>query len=137
MIKVISIVFVFVYIVSGRDICYLEADLGCFTDSKPFGGIPERPVAFLPENPEKISTRFTLYNRKNNEGTVIDTKRISENFDPNLKTKFIIHGFMHHDNKEWVQDMKSTILQYDNVNVITVDWSKGNGLDHLNLCVSF
>jgi hypothetical protein len=127
MIRVISILLVLIQIAFCRDVCYLEANLGCFTDSKPFGGTPERPVAFLPEDPEKISTRFTLSNRKNNIGTVINATVLSSAFDQTLKTKLIIHGFLHHDNKEWVQNMKSTILQYDNVNVITVDWSKGNG----------
>jgi len=68
----------FIYIayfgcVYSRQICY--DGYGCFVDTKPFGGTAQRPLAFLPESPEKIGTTFSLYNRNNiNSGESISGK---------------------------------------------------------------
>ena len=109
-----------------RDICFQHDDLGCFTDSKPFGGTLQRPLAFLPEMPEKIGTTFTLFNRDSKFGRTISLENV-ELVNENLKTKFIIHGFIDNHNKKWVQEMRAALLLAEDVNVITVDWSKGNG----------
>lgn len=107
-----------------REVCY--GDLGCFTNSFPFSGVLARPVAFLPDKPEKISTKFTLYNKKTSEnGEVVTASNFGNNYDPTLGTKFIIHGFVQHAFVSWVLEMKDAILSVDNVNVISVDWSKG------------
>ncbi|KFM61335.1 Pancreatic lipase-related protein 1, partial [Stegodyphus mimosarum] len=48
-------------------------------------------------------------------------------FDPNLPTKIIIHGFV--DNlqiSEWMQKMKNAFLSEGEYNVIITDWSCGN-----------
>jgi len=47
-----------------------------------------------------------------------------------LKTKFVIHGFVHNALKKWVLDIKDAMLRVENLNVITVDWSKGNGFPY-------
>ena len=52
---------ILIFIVHGRKICY--EDYGCFIDTAPFGGTTQRPLAFLPDEPAKIGTLFTLYNR--------------------------------------------------------------------------
>ena len=107
-----------------REVCY--GDLGCFTDAFPFSSVLARPVAFLPDKPEKISTKFTLYNKKTSEnGEVVTASNFGNNYDPTLGTKFIIHGFVQHAFVTWVLEMKDAILSVDNVNVISVDWSKG------------
>jgi hypothetical protein len=108
-----------------RDICY--GDLGCFTDAYPFGGvIPWRPIAFLPDKPEKISTKFTLYNKQtSSKGEIVTASNLGSQYDPNRGTKFIIHGFIQHAFVSWVLEMKDAILSVDDVNVISVDWSKG------------
>lgn len=109
-----------------RDICFQHEDLGCYTDTKPFGGTLQRPLAFLPEAPEKISTKFTLYNKDSKFGRDISLTNV-EIMDQNLKTKFIIHGFLDNQNKEWVQEMRAALIAAEDINVITVDWSKGSG----------
>ena len=55
---IISILIGFVYC---KQICY--DGYGCFIDTAPFGGSSQRPFAFLPADPAKIGTTFTLYNR--------------------------------------------------------------------------
>ena len=82
-------------------------------------------LAFLPDTPEKIAVKFTLFN-KNTIGEVISYHwPIGQNFVGSIGTKFITHGFLHNAIKPWVLEMKNAILSVDNVNVITVDWSKG------------
>ncbi|XP_045761420.1 pancreatic triacylglycerol lipase-like [Maniola jurtina] len=46
-------------------------------------------------------------------------------FKPSRKTIMIVHGFMSHSNASWVRDMTSAFLEWDDVNVIAVDWSRG------------
>ncbi|CAH2262152.1 jg26807 [Pararge aegeria aegeria] len=46
-------------------------------------------------------------------------------FKPERKTVMIVHGFMSHSNASWVLDMTSAFLEWDDVNVIAVDWSRG------------
>lgn len=99
MINSCFLIFVLLNIVHGRNVCYKEAgyDYGCFTDERPFGGTLQRPLAFLPDTPSRIQTRFTLSNR-NTEKIVINATSIFDNhFNSNLNTKFIIHGFLHYD----------------------------------------
>lgn len=110
-----------------REICFHEQDLGCFTGSKPFGATFQRPISFLPQEPIDIGTRFTLYNRDSRFGRVIDSNDIDFSYNAELKTKIIVHGFIHTDSMEWVQNMKTKIIEAEDVNVVTVDWSKGNG----------
>ena len=129
MIKIFLIFILPIIGVFSREICY--GDLGCFTDQKPFSGSLARPIAFLPDKPEKINTTFTLFNKKTSSlGEVITATNIGQNYDPTLPTKFIIHGFVQHAFVWWLIDMKNAILSVDNVNVLTVDWSKGNGLPY-------
>jgi hypothetical protein len=111
-----------------REVCY--NDLGCFTDSFPFSGVLARPIALLPDKPEKISTKFTLYNKRTSEtGEVVTPANFGSNYDPKKGTKFIIHGFVQHAFVSWVLEMKDAILSVDDVNVISVDWSKGMTLN--------
>jgi pimeloyl-ACP methyl ester carboxylesterase len=84
----------------------------------------------LPEGPDKIAVKFTLYSRNNPNGIVIKSDFIPFDYRSNSGTKFITHGFLHNGLKKWVMDMKDAILRVENVNVIVVDWSKGNGFPY-------
>ncbi|CAK1548619.1 unnamed protein product [Leptosia nina] len=46
-------------------------------------------------------------------------------FEPARRTVMIVHGFMSHSNASWVHDMTRALLNWADVNVIAVDWSKG------------
>ncbi len=126
MLFIVSIILISTGSALGRDICY--GDLGCFADNNPFGGTLQRPFAFLPESPQKISVRFTLFSQENSTfiNSELDFNKLKV-FDPKFKTKFIIPGFKHGDDKQWILEMRTTIFKYDKVNIITVDWSNGNG----------
>ena len=122
MFKILIILLSCTILINCREICY--GDLGCFTDVSPFGGTLQRPIAFLPDTPQKIAAKFTLYN-KNTIGEVVSATSIGSNYVSSIGTKFITHGFLHNAIKPWVLEMKDAILSVDDVNVITVDWSKG------------
>lgn len=111
--------------VKAREVCY--DDLGCFNDNYPFSGTLQRPIAFLPDSPERISVKFTLFSRRFPNGVIVTHDRLGNQFDPSLNTKFIIHGFLQHGNKSWVLELRDALLRVENINLITVDWSKGNG----------
>lgn len=109
-----------------KHVCY--DDLGCFTDEKPFGGTLQRPLSSLPESPDRVGTKFMLYTRDNpNKADIITYQSIGSYYDPLKPTKFIVHGFLHNAIKDWVIDIKNSLLREGDYNVIGVDWSKGNG----------
>ncbi|XP_069837854.1 pancreatic lipase-related protein 2-like [Dendropsophus ebraccatus] len=111
------------------EVCYDR--LGCFTNHYPWAGTLQRCVSRLPWAPEKINTRFLLYTRDNVNSyqklSAINTTTISKsNFQPNRKTRFIIHGFLDNGKKSWMVDMCQAMLQVENVNCICVDWKGGS-----------
>jgi pimeloyl-ACP methyl ester carboxylesterase len=118
-------------IIYSKSICY--GDLGCYTDQYPFSGVlPWRPFAALPNSPEKIATKFILYNKQTSGlGQVISASNISASFDAAVPVKFITHGFIQNGFHKWVIEMKDAILSAEDVNVIVVDWSNGNGLPYM------
>ena len=75
--KYLCLYVAFIGCVYSRQVCY--DGYGCFIDTKPFGGTVQRPLAFLPESPGKISTTFTLYSRNNKiDGESIAGKAIND-----------------------------------------------------------
>ena len=124
LVKVFIALFFAISSASCKEVCY--GDLGCFSNAYPFSGVLARPIALLPESPEKISTFFTLYSRKLSQGELISAANLTQtSFNPFLKTKFITHGFLDNAMLPWIIEMKEAILQAEDVNVITVDWKKG------------
>lgn len=124
MIKYLAILLACYYAAEARNVCY--SDLGCFTDESPFGFTLQRPISYLPDTPEKISTKFMLYTRRNqNNADIIRYNSIGSYYDPSKPTKFIIHGFLHNGIKKWVLDIKDNFLSIGDYNIIGVDWSKG------------
>jgi pimeloyl-ACP methyl ester carboxylesterase len=99
--------------------------LCCLIGDYPFWSL-QRPLSLLPENPTKIDTKFSLYTRRNSVSLRISASSIPSEFNGNLKTKIITHGFMDHESKPWIMAMKDAILRAEDVNVIVTDWSKGN-----------
>ncbi|PNI81624.1 LOW QUALITY PROTEIN: PNLIPRP1 isoform 3, partial [Pan troglodytes] len=112
----------------GKEVCY--EDLGCFSDTEPWGGTAIRPLKILPWSPEKIGTRFLLYTNENPNNFQIlllsDPSTIeASNFQMDRKTRFIIHGFIDKGDESWVTDM-CKMFELEEVNCICVDWKKGS-----------
>jgi len=109
----------------------------------------EGHTGLFPNSPEKVDTRFLLYTRHNqhqeynhqfrsfmdtphNHGIEINYTNVApslrqSNFNPDLPTKFIIHGFDSSGLQEWINRMKNDLLDAEDCNVIVVDWQKGAG----------
>ncbi|KAL3869917.1 hypothetical protein ACJMK2_042539 [Sinanodonta woodiana] len=106
-----------------RRVCYEE--IGCFENTSPFNNA----LSFLPRSPSEIDVMYHLFTRNNRDShqtltTNTNTIR-SSNFNGDKATKFIIHGYLGNAANPWVTNMKDAILQREDANVITVDWSKG------------
>lgn len=107
-----------------REVCYDQ--YGCFVDTYPFGGTLPRPLSLLPSKPSEINPLFRLYNRQSPKtGEYITPSNQGKLFNPSLKTKVIIHGFLNSENTSWVGEMKDALLGLEDMNVITVNWSNG------------
>ncbi|XP_028279243.1 inactive pancreatic lipase-related protein 1-like [Parambassis ranga] len=107
------------------EVCYDE--LGCFGDQPPWSGTAHRPGSALPWHPEKIGTRFLLFTQKNRyyqEIKADQTIQVS-NYNGKKKTRFIIPGYLVKGDEDWPQDMCKTMVQWENVNCIAVEWKTG------------
>jgi pancreatic triacylglycerol lipase len=104
---------------SGKEVCYDK--VGCFIDSAPFSGSLQRPIAVLPQSPQKINTNFVLFAEKSSQGESIKSENIPASFDSSLPTKFIVHEFFHDAQKPWVLKMKNALLNASRANVNTID----------------
>ncbi|XP_061162928.1 inactive pancreatic lipase-related protein 1-like [Saccostrea echinata] len=107
-----------------KQVCYPH--VGCFSNAKPFNNAR----GTLPQSPSKIETTFSLYTRQNRDTAQIldpyNTNTVSNsNFDSNLPTIFITHGFQDTAKSGWPLEMKDALLENGDMNVIAVDWSKG------------
>lgn len=105
-------------------------NFGCFKEEFSLNDVLKNSIALLPESPTIINVKFYLYNRNTSKETLSPTN-ISLNFNPTLKTKVIIHGFLHSPKKKWIVKMKDALLEVENQNVIIVDWSNGHGYSYL------
>ncbi|KAE8589462.1 hypothetical protein XENTR_v10017569 [Xenopus tropicalis] len=119
----------FLTAVQGAQVCYDR--LGCFSDTYPYAGTLQRPIAKLPWSPEQINVQFMLYTRTNQDSYQIvsatDPSTISlSNFSTDRKTRFIAHGFISSGTEPWITDMCKAFFQVEDVNCIAVDWNAGS-----------
>ncbi|OCT71287.1 hypothetical protein XELAEV_18034265mg [Xenopus laevis] len=119
----------FLAAVQGAQVCYDR--LGCFSDTYPYAGTLQRPIAKLPWSPETINVQFMLYTRTNqNSYQIISATNpssiSSSNFSTSRKTRFIIHGFITSGTNSWITNMCKTLFLVEDVNCIAVDWSGGS-----------
>ncbi|KAH9380120.1 hypothetical protein HPB48_000729 [Haemaphysalis longicornis] len=108
--------------------------LGCFENDDVFYHVIHRPINVLPDDRERIATRFLLYTKRNSnepeELSADDPLGTSHDsfFNASLKTKVIVHGFMDSLGVgKWMGTMKDEFLKHGDYNVVVVDWSHGNG----------
>ncbi|XP_056013685.1 inactive pancreatic lipase-related protein 1-like [Ostrea edulis] len=107
-----------------KKVCF--KNIGCFSNAKPFNNAK----GTLPDSPDKIQTTFRLYTRQN-KGTAqilkpYDSSSITNSkFEVSRPTIFITHGFTDTAKSGWPLQMKDALLQKADMNVITVDWSRG------------
>jgi len=77
-----------------QEVCFPR--LGCFANYGIYMRSHVRPISVVPQTPQHIGTTHYLYTRRNpNMYQVLDSETDikTSNFNPNLQTKFIVHGF--------------------------------------------
>ncbi|CAB3220913.1 unnamed protein product [Arctia plantaginis] len=106
--------------------------VGCFG----VGGFMIRAINSLfslnlrPSSSDDINTHFYFSSRKMNfrvqvfPGPQFGIESVD--FDANRKTVMIVHGFMSYSGADWVINMTEAYLNWEDVNVIAVDWSGGS-----------
>ncbi|CAF3144763.1 unnamed protein product [Rotaria sp. Silwood2] len=91
----------------------------------------ELPRIALNRQNGAIGTTFYLYTRDTRRTrTEIGRYTTLGAWDVSKPTKVCIHGFVDSMNTPWWIDMKNAILDAEDVNVILVDWSRGNGFPY-------
>jgi pimeloyl-ACP methyl ester carboxylesterase len=116
------------FTIESKEVCY--DGYGCFSDKPPFSGTASRPFSLLPQSPDKINTKFILYNRNERTGAPMSINNIPNIFQPDLPIKIICHGFVESSNVRWMLELRSAVLRAENVNVIKVDWGQSNGFPY-------
>ncbi|XP_023215502.1 pancreatic lipase-related protein 2-like [Centruroides sculpturatus] len=124
-----------------------RGDCGCFPLDYPFAfDFNHRP--FTP--PSYCSdANFYLYTPQNrNNANIINSFQVSDvknsNFDPSKTSYFIVHGWFGNGSLVWVQTLKNKLLDYENCNVIVMNWGKAakdvnymNASANTRMCGSF
>lgn len=105
-----------------NEVCY--GDYGCFNNLPPYGQVPQRPIADLPESPEAINLFFTHYKRNLMGGAPIAVGN-TKNFDPKLPTRIVSHGYTQANTVNWMIAIKNNTLKIADHNIILTNWDKG------------
>ncbi|XP_053395946.1 pancreatic lipase-related protein 2-like [Mercenaria mercenaria] len=103
-------------------VCY--GDLGCFSLSYPF----INTFGKLPKSPSEIDTKCFLFTRSSSMNF---EELVPSSLNELKPIKMIIHGFAESAEKQWVEDMVTELLEYDDYYVIVVDWRKGAAMEYL------
>lgn len=91
------------------------------------------PLRFLNE---KNGTQFSLFTRDNPDLGIIlhpimNWTEVKKSLLMDKPTKIIIHGFIENEERgAWRKELKDQLIKYQDYNVITVDWTWGNGLPY-------
>lgn len=80
----------------GSSVCYGE--LGCFSNDAPFFSL-QRPISLLPQSPDTINPKFTLYTRQSpTQGRQLKAGDkvglLASTFSATRPSKFIVHGWL-------------------------------------------
>ncbi|GFY71072.1 pancreatic triacylglycerol lipase [Trichonephila inaurata madagascariensis] len=105
-------------------------DLGCFYTGAPFFHPLNRPISLPPVNDP--TPKFMLFTPTHPNSTyLLEISKESlknSSFDPQLESKFLIHGFLSSLGDDDVRfQTKDALLESGKYNVIIVDWTDYNG----------
>ncbi|XP_060083640.1 inactive pancreatic lipase-related protein 1-like [Ylistrum balloti] len=104
--------------------CFLG--FGCYSSEKPF----DNTQGVLPLSPKKQGLHFLLYTRKNPvraRKLKWNSKRVKGKLNLKRDTIFLIHGWMDSAKNPKFRKMRKTLIRFNDVNVIAVNWKRGAG----------
>jgi len=96
-------------------------EVGCFEACGDFSHLP------LPQCVEDYGIKFHLYTQATQDTptTVDRSTEIPSEFDPSVRTIFIIHGWTEAQGTPWLQPVKDLFLEQGAANVFLVEWEEG------------
>ncbi|XP_053696867.1 pancreatic lipase-related protein 2-like [Sabethes cyaneus] len=113
------------------EVCY--GVYGCFHITSPWTD-ERRPIALLPEKPDKIGVRFPVFNKQTrtipkfiNLDEPDDLKTIGIN--PSGRIYLVTHGFLQSGKAKWIEQMINALLDQDEegtATCIVIDWGGGS-----------
>ncbi|XP_063229930.1 pancreatic lipase-related protein 2-like [Bacillus rossius redtenbacheri] len=108
-------------------VCY--EPYGCFDNFYPWRDV-NRPISYLPEDPEKIHANFCLLTRRNsNRCQYLSASDPNTLYRANVNqhdfTYVICHGYVENGRKSWIKALAGELLKNRDANVILVDWGEG------------
>ncbi|XP_014243141.1 inactive pancreatic lipase-related protein 1-like isoform X2 [Cimex lectularius] len=81
----------------------------------------------VPNSPEQIDVKIYFTNRRNSRMELPSEKGLSVMpMDVAGHYTFIVHGFLSSANESWVRRMEEALIEHEETNVFSVDWSKGS-----------
>jgi len=115
------------FCIAAKLIYILKDNVGCFTDDPPFSVNGYRPRR-LPKSPNDVLTGMFITNSKNRVERAINWQSVNEGlFETNKKVVVMTHGWTdEYDDKSFMTAARDNFLNHQNVNFISVDWSKGS-----------
>ncbi|XP_056638643.1 pancreatic triacylglycerol lipase-like isoform X2 [Diorhabda carinulata] len=104
---------------------------GCFELNYPWTS-ENRPVAYYPEEIEKIEPQYLLLTRQNPVKPIIMDLNDFDyddptDFDPEKPIYIITHGYMERGSIGWIQEIATALLRLEDCSVIIIDWQRGSG----------
>ncbi|CAG9830045.1 unnamed protein product [Diabrotica balteata] len=104
---------------------------GCFELGYPWTS-ENRPIAYYPEELEKIEPQYLLLTREN--PVVPITMELNDfdyedslDFDPEKNIYIVTHGYMEGGTIKWIHEIAAALLAQEDCNVIIIDWQRGSG----------
>ncbi|XP_071536367.1 pancreatic triacylglycerol lipase-like isoform X2 [Panulirus ornatus] len=104
---------------------------GCFSIDQPFLSLA-RPLNVYPLPLDVIMPDLCLYTRANPRRCqrlrVGDLRGVQgSGFRAGRRVKVLTHGYLEHGDKRWLKKMVQEFLQYDDLNVVVLDWLSASG----------
>ncbi|XP_068244011.1 pancreatic triacylglycerol lipase-like [Palaemon carinicauda] len=119
---------------------YCYEGLGCIVTDEDFYDTFRRALNPPPTARVVLALKYTIYTIEEPLGTTFssyDTADIlNTSFSVDRKTKILIHGFLDSEGQAWYPDMVKALLNYDDFNVITVNWKGGSRTSYTQAAVN-
>ena len=106
-----------------------STQVDCFGLGKTLAATLEWFFMSKPNGTDALDVEFLLSSRKQPQRVhVMLGKQFGlewTDFEIDRKTIIIVHGFLSHGHEPWISDMEKSFLQWNDVNIVIVDWGTG------------
>ncbi|KAL0126495.1 hypothetical protein PUN28_005094 [Cardiocondyla obscurior] len=118
-----------------------ESEVDCLGLGKTVAVALDRFFRSKPNGSDALDVQFFLSSKKQpNRVRVILGEQFGlewTDFKIERRTAIIVHGFLSHGQETWIRDMEKALLDWDDVNVVIIDWSAaGNTWNYYKAAVN-